>query len=198
MAIVILIAFLTLPLVEITLFILVGDVLGLGMTIGLVLLTTLGGAWLLRHLGFTALQRVQEDIARQEYPEVELFNAVCLFAAAVLLIIPGFFTDILGIVLFIPVFRDALRRALFHRLVSSGVVFVRSGASSPAFNDEGPIWRHSPGGDDIIEGEFEDLTPDKKEPGAPSLTDGHERDGEDRGEKENGGTNDGGGTLSSS
>lgn len=206
MALVILIAFLTLPLVEITLFILVGDALGLGMTIGLVLLTTLGGAWLLRYLGFTALQRLQEDLARHEYPEVGLFNAVCLFAAAVLLIVPGFFTDILGMVLFIPGLRDALRRVLFRHLVSSGVVFVQEEASfshggnrpSPEdIGDDGPVWRHSGGGDDIIEGEFEDLTPDKKKPGpgAPSLPDNHERDNR---EKENGETADGNGTSSSS
>jgi UPF0716 family protein affecting phage T7 exclusion len=57
---------------------------------------------LLRFLGFTAFQRLQKSLARQEYPEVELFNAVCFFAAAVFLIVPGFFTDSLGLLLFLP------------------------------------------------------------------------------------------------
>ena len=62
MAFLILFAFLFLPLVEITLFILVGDILGLGATIGLIVLTMLGGAWLLRHLGFTALRRDRKSV----------------------------------------------------------------------------------------------------------------------------------------
>jgi UPF0716 protein FxsA len=187
MAIVILIAFLTLPLVEIALFILVGDILGLGMTIGLVILTTLSGAWLLRFLGFTAFQRLRESLARQEYPEVELFNAVCLFAAAVLLIVPGFFTDSLGILLFSPGLRGLLRRSIFNHFVSSGVVFVRGETSfSDAFEEGAPARRRSGGEGDIIEGEFELLTPNKNEPdpGSPSLPEDPERDngGEEKGE----------------
>lgn len=175
MAIVILIAFLTLPLVEITLFIMVGDALGLGATIGLIVLTTLCGAWLLRYLGFTAFQRLQEGLARQEYPEVELFNAVCLFAAAVLLVLPGFFTDGLGLLLFLPGLRNILSRVIFNRLVSSGVVFVHEDAS---FSHGG---KRAFGNDGVIEGEFEDLTTNEKEPIPPSLTDGPDHEG---GEKE--------------
>ena len=192
MAFLILFAFLFLPLVEIVLFVLVGDLLGLGATIGLVVLTMLGGAWLLRHLGFTALRRLRADLARQEYPEVELFNTVCFFTAAVLLIIPGFFTDILGCLLFIPGLRNVLRRTLLHYLVSSGVVFVQGdtsfhngngGPSSGVFDDDSPGRRHPPGGNHIIEGEFKDLTSQRKGPDtdAPSLT--NERDQDRNGEE---------------
>ncbi len=176
MAVVILIAFLSLPLVEITLFIMVGDALGLAATMGLIILTTLAGAWLLRYLGFTAFQRLQEGLARQEYPEVELFNAVCLFAAAVLLIVPGFFTDGLGLLLFLPGLRNVLSHVIFNRLVSSGVVFVH-GETPFSHREKGAF-----GEDGVIEGEFEDLTPkkaaektaDRKET-PPSLVDDHER-----------------------
>ncbi|HJO89486.1 MAG: FxsA family protein [Nitrospinaceae bacterium] len=187
MAFLILFAFLFLPLVEITLFILVGDILGLGATIGLIVLTMLGGAWLLRHLGFTALRRLRADLARQEYPGVELFNTVCFFTAAVLLILPGFFTDILGFLLFIPGPRNVLRRTLLRYLVSSGVVFVQDdvsfhngngGHSSGVFDDDDPGRRHPPGGDHIIEGEFKDLTSQRKRPDtdAPSLTNARDQD----------------------
>jgi len=174
MAIVILIAFLTLPLVEITLFIMVGEALGLGATIGLIVLTTLCGAWLLRYLGFTAFQRLQEGLARQEYPEVELFNAVCLFAAAVLLIVPGFFTDGLGLLLFLPGLRNLLSHVIFNRLVSSGVVFVHEDAS---FSHGG---KRDFGNDGVIEGEFEDLTASGKEPKPPSLANDPEQGGEEK------------------
>ena len=187
MAILILIAFLALPLVEITLFILVGDILGLGMTIGLVILTTLSGVLLLRFLGFTAFRRLQKSLARQEYPEVELFNAVCLFAAAVFLIVPGFFTDSLGLLLFLPGLRAPLRRSIFNHLVSSGVVFVHGETSSSnSFEEDVPARQRSGAEGDIIEGEFELLTPNKNEsdPGSPSLPKDPERDngGEEKGE----------------
>jgi len=187
---IILVSFLILPLVEITFFILASDVLGLGLTIGLVLLTTLVGAWLLRYLGFTAFQRLQESLALQKYPEVRLFNAVCLFASAILLIVPGFFTDSLGLLLFLPGLRGPLRRAAFDHLTSSGMVFVHEKGSfsheeKGAPGEGGPARRPVGGESRVIEGKFEDLTSDKKGPAgpSPSLPGGPGRNG---GGKENG------------
>ena len=202
MANIILVSFLILPLVEITFFILASDVLGLGLTIGLVLLTTLVGAWLLRYLGFTAFQRLQESLARQKYPEVRLFNAVCLFASAILLIVPGFFTDSLGLLLFLPGLRGPLSRAAFDYLTSSGMDFVHEKGSfsheeKGAPGEDGPAWRPSRRESHVIEGKFEDLTSDKKGsvPGSPSLPEGH---GRDDGGKENEGVADADGTPTSS
>ena len=183
MAIVILVSFLTLPLLEITLFVLVGDILGLGLTIGLVVLATLVGVWLLRYLGFTAFKRLQEGLARQEYPEVELFNAVCLFASALLLIVPGFFTDGLGLLFFLPGLRNLLRRIIFDHLTSSGVVFARgeapfSHAGKGTPGEDYPVWQRGDEESHVIEGEFEDLTSDRKgsAPGSLSLPEDRRRD----------------------
>jgi UPF0716 protein FxsA len=202
MAAVILVSFLILPLVEITFFILVSDILGLGLTIGLVLLTTLVGAWLFRYLGFTAFRRLQESLARQEYPEVRLFSAVCLFASAMLLIVPGFFTDGLGILLFLPSLRGLLRHAIFDHLASSGVVFVHEKGSfsheeKGAPGENGPAWRPGRRESHVIEGKFEDLTAGKKGsvPGSTSLPEGH---GRDDGGKESEGVADADGTPASS
>lgn len=112
MALYILIAFIAIPLIEIALFIEVGDWIGLWPTLAAIVLTALAGTTMLRIQGVATLGRARAEMDRGELPARELFDAFCLGIAGVLLLVPGFFTDAIGLLLFIPIFRTWLRRFL--------------------------------------------------------------------------------------
>jgi UPF0716 protein FxsA len=159
-----LLAFLIVPVIEIAVFIEVGGLIGLWPTVALIVLTAVLGMWMLRIQGFGVLRRAQESIARNEPPVREVFDGFCLALAGVLLIVPGFVSDTLGLLLFIPAFRNLLRRRLMRQLSSRGGVrvFVDGGEVRPG---QGP---RPPGrGSGIIEGEFREVDPNPSGPGSP-------------------------------
>ncbi len=95
-----------LPLVEIAGFVIVGDAIGVLPTIGLVILTGIAGSLLLRIQGFGVMNRITAEMKAGRDPSRELAHGVMVLVAGVLLLLPGFFTDIIGILLFIPPVRD--------------------------------------------------------------------------------------------
>jgi UPF0716 protein FxsA len=95
-----------LPLIEIAGFAFVGREIGVLATIGLVLLSSIAGSILLRIQGFGVLRRIQRDVQEGGDPGRELAHGVMILIAGFLLIIPGFFTDIIGLLLFLPPVRD--------------------------------------------------------------------------------------------
>jgi UPF0716 protein FxsA len=74
------------------------------------------GAWLARHEGFVVLARFRQRLDRGELPGKELLDGVIIFSAAVLLVTPGFLTDIAGIILLFPPTRAVVRAFLSRRL----------------------------------------------------------------------------------
>jgi UPF0716 protein FxsA len=111
---------LALPIVEIAVFILVGGKIGLLWTIALVILSAAAGSLLLRIQGFGALNRIRAELDAGRDPGRELAHGAMIMLAAVLLLIPGFVTDVFGLLLFIPPVRDAVWRFLKRRVVVSG------------------------------------------------------------------------------
>ncbi len=110
-----LIAFLSIPLLEIWLLIHVGQTIGAFPTVLLVIATAVAGAALLRQQGLATLLRAQHSMAKGELPAMEMLEGVVIAACGVLLLTPGFFTDILGLIGLIPATRQALIRALLRR-----------------------------------------------------------------------------------
>ncbi len=104
------------PLVEIAAFVAVGSKIGILPTIGLVVLSGVVGAVLLRIQGFGVLSRIREQVEAGRDPSRELAHGVMILVAAILLLIPGFVTDIVGILLFIPPIRDLGWRLLRQRV----------------------------------------------------------------------------------
>ena len=98
--------FIGLPLIEIAGFALVGSAVGVLPTIGLVILSTSLGSALWRIQGFGALERIRREIAAGRDPGRELAHGAMILVAGILLIIPGFLTDVLGLLLFLPPVRD--------------------------------------------------------------------------------------------
>jgi UPF0716 protein FxsA len=110
-----------LPLVEIATFVLVGSKIGVLATIALVILASIAGSILLRIQGFGAMQRIRAELAAGRDPGRELAHGFMILVAGVLLLIPGFVTDVIGILLFIPPVRDLAWRFIKRRLVVTSV-----------------------------------------------------------------------------
>ena len=121
--------FLVVPIVEIYLLIQVGQVIGAGWTILLVVLTAVVGVALLKQQGLSTLRRAQEKLNHDELPAREMLEGVGLVIAGALLLTPGFFTDGVGFLLLFPPSRIWLARELAKRVVvasSSATVKTRS------------------------------------------------------------------------
>jgi UPF0716 protein FxsA len=114
------------PLAEIAGFVIVGKAIGLWATLGLVVLSAVLGALLLRIQGVGILRRISRESENGGIPGRELVHGAMVVVAAFLLLLPGFLSDILGLLLFIPGIRDLAWKFLSRRIVILG--------SSPAFN----------------------------------------------------------------
>jgi len=105
-------AFTLIPFVEIYLLIKIGHYLGAFNTVIVVIVTGLLGASLARHEGMRTMMRVRESVNRGEVPAEEMLDAVLIFIAGIVLLTPGFITDLAGIAILIPNARAWLKRWL--------------------------------------------------------------------------------------
>jgi UPF0716 protein FxsA len=110
-------------LAEIALFILVAKAIGVLATLGLVVAAMVAGALILRSLGPKTVERVRADLAMRRTPARPIAEGAATAAAAILLIVPGFFSDLLGLLLLIPGVREGLWRWMASRV---RVVSLRS------------------------------------------------------------------------
>jgi UPF0716 protein FxsA len=108
--------FLAVVFAEIAGFILVGRTLGVLPTLGLVLLGMVGGLSLLRAHGLATLLKVRAETEAGRLPARPLAEGAILALGAILIIVPGFLTDIAGLVLLVPWVRERLWRLLRARL----------------------------------------------------------------------------------
>ena len=96
------------PLIEIYFMIKIGTVIGAFNTIMATLLTAAVGLYFVRLQGISTLYSAANTIRNNQEPLKEVFNGFCLMIAAILLIIPGFFTDLIGALLLIPFSRNIM------------------------------------------------------------------------------------------
>ena len=122
------------PLIEIYLFIQIGGVIGAFNTILIILLTAVIGIYFVRLQGLSTLKSGVSQLYRNQIPIYEMISGAALAFAALLLIIPGFATDILGFLLIFPFTRK--------------LVF---GSLSKKFK------KHETKKNNFIDGEFEDI-----------------------------------------
>ncbi len=135
--------FLATPILEIVLFIEIGGLIGVVPTILIVIVTAIVGSVLLRLQGIAVIRRTQYALRAGELPVDPVIDGISLLVAGALLLTPGFFTDAVGFLLFVPPFRQALARRIFAHMVRSGHVFVVGG--EPEGDGRGP---RQPGGRD--------------------------------------------------
>ena len=127
------------PLVEIYLMIKVGGIIGALNTILLIFFTAITGVYFARLAGLNTLRSGLSQMIKNEIPIYEIISGAALAFAALLLIIPGFLTDIVGFLLIIPITRKFFIRS------------ITSKYSKKKINE------------DIIEGSFEENEPKDKE-----------------------------------
>ena len=113
--------FVIVPIIEITVLMQVGQWLGTWPTIAIVILSAWLGAKYVRQQGLATLQSVQAKMAQGEMPSGEIITAVMLLVAGILLVTPGFVTDIVGLSLLVPAIRSALIKTVQQHLVVSQV-----------------------------------------------------------------------------
>jgi UPF0716 protein FxsA len=117
--------FIVIPLVEIAVIIQVGDWLGLVNTIGLLILVSVVGAWLVKHQGLGVLRRIGEQRQAGQVPAAAVFDGALILLAGALLLFPGFVTDVFGLLLLLPPVRAGVR-AFLRRRYMRRVQMVRS------------------------------------------------------------------------
>lgn len=104
--------FSTVTLLELAILVPLAQWMGIGATILLVLATGVLGAWLARREGLRALQRFREQANQGKAPTEPMLDGVAILAAAIFLMTPGVLTDILGVVLLLPIGRVPLKKYL--------------------------------------------------------------------------------------
>ena len=145
----ILLALIALPLIEITLFVQTGRWLGLWPVLGLVLASALAGGVVLARGRYSTLQDLQAAVAQERDPAGPLGHAALRMMGGMLLVVPGFFSDALGLLLMLPPVRALMLRGMLAR-----VQVVRATAATGA---------RRPGGD-VVEGEYEVQEPREDSP----------------------------------
>ncbi len=115
---VLVVLFVVVPIVELFVIIQVGQVIGAWNTIGLLLLISFAGAWLVKREGLGVIQRFRTQLDRGVIPGREIADGVLIILAGALLLTPGFITDLMGMLLLLPPTRAAVRRTALRRLSS--------------------------------------------------------------------------------
>lgn len=174
--------FIVVPIVEIALFIQVGGFLGLWPTMGLVLVTAVVGASLVRSQGIATLMSVQGRLQKGELPAQQIVEGVMLAVSGVLLLTPGFMTDAMGMAVLLPGPRAWLAKQLMSRVkvqgMSSGAGFS-AGFGPQGFEQHDPFeQQRDPSRDnakgrqqegDVFDGEFERKDDKKNDDDSPRL-----------------------------
>lgn len=157
-----LLLFIIIPVIEIFLFIEIGNKIGVGWTIASVLATAFIGTALVRKQGLEALTKAQSNLDQHKLPMEQVFTGICLLVAGALLLTPGFLTDAIGFTLLVPPFRKSLGATIWGWIQKNG--HIRMGKNQ--FHQQSHFHQsgQSPFGnryaqDDIIDGEFEEVRP---------------------------------------
>ena len=144
--------FLSVPLIEIALFVTVGGWLTLWPTLAIVLGTGVLGVFVMRLQGLRAISEMQSAIKTMQNPLSPMANSAMIMAAGILLILPGFLTDTLGLLLLIPF----VRHWVIKRVAGRMRVFSNT---PPA-----PDWRsgkQNQYNDEAIDAEYREIDPER-------------------------------------
>ncbi len=135
--------FILIPVIEISLFIEIGSIIGSFYTIILIFITAIVGVFFVRQQGISTFQKLTSQLQNLETPVQTMFEGLVILISGILLITPGFFTDALGFLGLIP-----FTRIIFIKLVAS-YILSRYGKQSNQNNN-------------TIEGEFIDIDEEEK------------------------------------
>jgi UPF0716 protein FxsA len=142
-------ALVLMAMVEVVVLVAVGRSIGLLWTLTLLVGMAVLGAWLARRETGRTLRGLQRAVESGRMPADEVTDAILVVMGGFLLVLPGFLSDVAGLLLVVPLTRPAARR-LLQALVAQQALRVRAGAAA------GPGGRPEPrpGRGEVIEGEI--------------------------------------------
>ncbi|KQY64880.1 MULTISPECIES: FxsA family protein [unclassified Nocardioides] len=144
--------FFGIPLLEIYVLIQVGQVIGVGWTILLLIADSLLGAWLIKHEGARAMSAFSQALSSGRMPAKEIADGILVLSGGMLMLSPGFVLDIVGLLLVLPFTRPLARRGLSRFVAARLVTDLPFGGG----NDKRP----RPGSQGtVVEGEVVDDDP---------------------------------------
>jgi UPF0716 protein FxsA len=145
---IVLLVLLALPVAELTVLVVVAGDIGVFNTIGLLILVSLVGGWLAKQAGLGVVSRLRQAQAEGRPPSREVIDAGLVLLAGVLLVLPGFNSDIVGILLLFPPTRAVARTLVLRHLARRGqlVVVGRSGSGQVVDEDVWDVesWEDTP------------------------------------------------------
>ena len=106
--------FILVPIIEISIFISIGAKIGVINTITIILITATIGIFLVRRQGLSLLFNAQKNMRDGIFPSQEIKGAIFLLISGLLLITPGFFTDIIGFLMFVPQVQNTVSRLAYN------------------------------------------------------------------------------------
>lgn len=122
---ILLVLFIVVPAIELWGIITVGKVIGGWLTVLLIILTGMIGAWLAKKQGMQVMRTLQYQLSRGEMPTLTILEGALVLVGSVLLLTPGFLSDVLGLLMLLPytrmTFAHLLKKWLWH-LISTGKV----------------------------------------------------------------------------
>jgi UPF0716 protein FxsA len=128
--------FIIVPLVELMLLIEVGSVIGSGWTFIIIIATAIIGTKLVKQQGLHTWQKIQQELATGALPAQSMFDGICILISGILLITPGFITDVIGMLLLTPPFRAAAYKQVGHRIKVQGAFGGQSGFGGQSFGGQ--------------------------------------------------------------
>ena len=129
-----LLLFLAVPLAEILVIVEVAQRTGIIETIALLLIVSILGAWLVKSEGMGVIRKIQFQLIQGQIPNKELLDGGLILIAGVLMLTPGFITDVVGLLLLFPLTRPIIRRLFFKRIVNQPFSAIGSESKRSTFN----------------------------------------------------------------
>lgn len=108
--------FILIPALEITVLLLSGKTIGIWPTFLLIVLTGIFGAFFAKKQGLNMMRKLQSQFQNGIFPNEEIVNGVCILIGGILLLLPGFITDLFGLILLIPITRSFVKPLLLRML----------------------------------------------------------------------------------
>lgn len=123
-----LILFTLVPILELYVLLEIGSLIGTAATVALIFLTGVAGAYLARVQGFSLINRIQSEMNQGRVPRGELLDGAMVLVGGVLLLTPGFCTDLFGFSLLVPLTRNLYKGFIsrwLEKMMSNGQIHIR-------------------------------------------------------------------------
>ena len=152
MPLLLVILFIVVPIAELALLIQVGQAIGVGWTLVLLVADAILGTWLIKREGAKAYAALRDELQNGRMPARELADGALIILAGALMLSPGFVTDVFGVLLLLPLTRPLGRRVLTALVARRVTVITRTSTAWGGRANENP----GPGDDSVVRGEVID------------------------------------------